>query len=153
RRAKTSGAGSDEDGNRRRIARGRRHRETELRAGGDGGGRTASDRPSSGDERMKMDFASLRAAYQSGEAKPADVIASIYDQIEKGPLNPVWISLVPRKKALAHAREADPQKPLYGIPFAIKDNIDLAGVPTTAGCPAYSYDPQRSATVVQRLVD
>jgi allophanate hydrolase len=43
--------------------------------------------------------------------------------------------------------------PLYGIPFVIKDNIDLAGVPTTAGCPAYSYTPQRSATVVQKLID
>ena len=43
--------------------------------------------------------------------------------------------------------------PLYGIPFAIKDNIDLAGVPTTAACPAFAYMPQRSATVVQRLID
>ena len=43
--------------------------------------------------------------------------------------------------------------PLYGVPFAIKDNIDLAGVPTTAACPAFAYMPQRSATVVQRLID
>ncbi len=45
------------------------------------------------------------------------------------------------------------QLPLYGIPFVIKDNIDLAGVPTTAGCPAYSYRPERSASVVQKLID
>jgi allophanate hydrolase len=43
--------------------------------------------------------------------------------------------------------------PLYGVPFAIKDNIDLAGVPTTAGCPEYAYVPERSAFVVQRLID
>ena len=43
--------------------------------------------------------------------------------------------------------------PLYGVPFAIKDNIDLAGVPTTVACPAFAYVPQRSATVVQRLID
>jgi allophanate hydrolase len=43
--------------------------------------------------------------------------------------------------------------PLYGIPFAIKDNIDLAGCATTAGCPDFAYLPQRSATVVQRLID
>ena len=43
--------------------------------------------------------------------------------------------------------------PLYGIPFAIKDNIDLAGVPTTAACPAYAYTPCKTAAVVQRLID
>ena len=64
---------------------------------------------------------------------------------------PVWISLVPREKALARARklERDPVasvRPLYGVPFAIKDNIDLAGLPTTAGCPGISpIQPARSA--------
>jgi allophanate hydrolase len=43
--------------------------------------------------------------------------------------------------------------PLYGIPFAIKDNIDLAGIPTTAGCPEYAYTPSESAFVVQKLID
>ena len=43
--------------------------------------------------------------------------------------------------------------PLYGIPFAIKDNIDLAGTPTTAGCPDFAFTPQKSATVVQKLID
>ena len=44
-------------------------------------------------------------------------------------------------------------RPLYGIPFVIKDNIDLAGIPTSAACPEYSYVPSRSAVVVQRLID
>jgi allophanate hydrolase len=90
--------------------------------------------------------------------KPSEVIADVYDRIERGPLRPVWISLVPREAALARAREleADPRaqaKPLYGWPLAIKDNIDLAGLPTTAGCPAYAYSPSGNATVVQRLLD
>jgi allophanate hydrolase len=90
--------------------------------------------------------------------KPSEIIAGIYDRIDSAPHAPVWISLVPREVALrrAHELEADPQaaaKPLYGLPFAIKDNIDLAGLPTTAGCPAYAYSPTANATVVQRLLD
>jgi allophanate hydrolase len=90
--------------------------------------------------------------------KPSEIIADIYDRIGSAPLAPVWISVVPRETALAraHELEADPQaaaKPLYGLPFAIKDNIDLAGLPTTAGCPAYAYSPSGNATVVQRLLD
>jgi allophanate hydrolase len=90
--------------------------------------------------------------------KPSEVISGIYDRIDAAPLAPVWISLVPRETALAraHALEADPQaaaKTLYGLPFAIKDNIDLAGLATTAGCPAYAYSPSGNATVVQRLLD
>jgi allophanate hydrolase len=107
---------------------------------------------------MRLDLGVLRALYESRGAKPSEVIAAIYDRIEAEPLAPVWISLVPRPVALAHARELenDPaslEKPLYGVPFAIKDNIDLAGLPTTAGCPAYAYVPEHSATVVQALLD
>lgn len=43
--------------------------------------------------------------------------------------------------------------PLYGIPFAVKDNMDVAGMPTTAACPAFAYTPERTATVVQRMLD
>jgi allophanate hydrolase len=43
--------------------------------------------------------------------------------------------------------------PLWGIPFAIKDNIDLAGLPTTAACPAYAYEPDEHAAVVARLIE
>ena len=49
-------------------------------------------------------------------------------------------------------RRQPAELPLYGVPFAIKDNIDLAGVPTTAACPAFAYRPERSATVVEQLV-
>jgi len=107
---------------------------------------------------MQLDLASLRELYKSGVATPSDVIATVYEKIAAGPTEPVWISVVPREKAIARARklERDPVaavRPLYGVPFAIKDNIDLAGLPTTAACPAYSYSPGRSATVVQALMD
>ena len=107
---------------------------------------------------MQLDLGSLRELYKSGDAKPSDVIATVYERITAGPLDPVWISVVPRDKAIARARklERDPLaavRPLYGVPFAIKDNIDLAGLPTTAACPAFSFTPGHSATVVQALID
>jgi allophanate hydrolase len=82
-------------------------------------------------------------------------VAAIYDSLEREPLNPIWISLVPRASALkqAHEIENSPPSALAGMTFAVKDNIDVAGIPTTAGCPAYAYTPASSATVVQRLVD
>lgn len=55
---------------------------------------------------------------------------------------------------LQRLESLDPSSlPLYGVPFAIKDNIDLSGAPTTAACPAYAYAPQESAPVVQRLIE
>lgn len=85
----------------------------------------------------------------------AETIAALYHKIESAPLGPVWISLVPREAALARARTMDDGTglPLAGAAFAVKDNIDVAGMPTTAGCPAYAYTPSASATVVQRLQD
>ncbi len=87
----------------------------------------------------------------------SEKVAAVYDRLEVAPLSPVWISLVPRKSALARARqrelEESPRGPLTGMTFAVKDNIDVAGMPTTAGCPAYAYTPASSAIVVQRLED
>ena len=74
--------------------------------------------------------------------------------------NPVWIHRVPESEALQRADELDrgggavaPGQELRGLPFAVKDNIDVAGMPTTAACPAFSYAPARSATAVQKLLD
>jgi allophanate hydrolase len=103
---------------------------------------------------MQLDLTSLRSAYASGQT-PAAVVEYVYQQIEASGIHPVWISLVPREQALARASallSADRDLlPLYGVPFAVKDNIDVAGMETTAGCPAYSYQPNISATVVQQL--
>ena len=87
--------------------------------------------------------------------KISEKVAAIYDRLDGEPLNPVWISLVPRANALARAHEIEnsPMSVLAGMTFAVKDNIDVAGMPTTAGCPAYAYTVASSATVVQRLVN
>ena len=70
----------------------------------------------------------------------------------------VWIALAPRDRllddarALAQRRAAGERLPLYGLPFAVKDNIDVAGLPTTAACPAFAYRPEAHAPVVARLI-
>jgi len=103
---------------------------------------------------LQLDLTSLQTAYASGE-KPSTILAQVYDNIEANGINPVWISLVPRETVLVRAREieaADPSSlPLYGVPFAVKDNIDVAGMTTTAGCPAFGYIAETTATVVQKL--
>ena len=79
------------------------------------------------------------------------MINELFDRIESEPLNPVWISLAPRDQALAHATEVAPNALLAGLTFAVKDNIDVAGIPTTAGCPAFAYTPSETAPVVDCL--
>jgi len=75
--------------------------------------------------------------------KISEKVKAVYDRLEAAPLSPVWISLVPRESALARARERELEdslrRPFTGMTFAVKDNIDVAGMPTTAGCPAYAY--------------
>lgn len=69
----------------------------------------------------------------------------------------VWISLVPAAALRARADELAARGPaglpLYAVPFAVKDNIDVAGLPTTAACPAFARSPAADATAVRRLLD
>ncbi|MEQ1716164.1 MAG: amidase family protein, partial [Hyphomicrobium sp.] len=97
-----------------------------------------------------FDFSALRALYESGRATPQDVVREVYRRIAAKGVKPDWISLVPEDEALARAARL-PQGPLFGLPFAVKDNIDVLGLPTTCACPAFAYNPARSATVVERL--
>jgi allophanate hydrolase len=105
-------------------------------------------------ERMSFDIAALHAAYAAG-LSPAAVIAEAYRRIAAA-LDPA-IFITQRAEAEAQADAArlppfDPKAyPLWGVPFAVKDNIDVAGLPTTAACPAYAYVPERDAFVVARL--
>src|SRR3954451_8232225 len=116
---------------------------------------TAADSFASGDS---LDIASLLARYEVG-LDPADVIAAVLERIEEYPDRAVWIERfspceirTQLAAAIERKRSGIPQ-PLLGIPFAVKDNIDVAGLPTTAGCPAYTRMPAKSATVVQKLTD
>jgi allophanate hydrolase len=89
-------------------------------------------------------------------ASVAGRLAPVLDALDAD--DPVWLALAPREQVLARARaldalppEARAALPLFGVPFAVKDNIDVAGLPTTAACPAFAYEPARSATAVERL--
>ena len=94
----------------------------------------------------------LRAALADGSLTPSGAVAGAYDRIAALGDPAAVISIVPREVAVARAESlVDPALPLFGLPFAVKDNIDVAGVATTAGCPAYRYVPQQSAEVVRRL--
>ncbi len=104
--------------------------------------------------RRSLDLRSLSAAYTEGSVTPEAVMVEVLARIAAAGSDAVWISRVPDADLLAQARAlTEPSLPLYGVPFAVKDNIDVAGLPTMAGCPAYAYTPPRHAAVVQRLVD
>jgi amidase/allophanate hydrolase len=87
--------------------------------------------------------------------QPRDLVASLYERIGAG--RPDWIFVRPREDALAAGAEVEARRktgetlPLYGVPFGVKDNIDVAAMPTTAACPAFSRMPARSARCVELL--
>jgi allophanate hydrolase len=96
--------------------------------------------------------------YRNGHRTPADVVGDVLASIAAYADKAVWISLFSPDQLLSRAAalQADPaalQLPLYGIPFAVKDNIDVLGLPTTAACPDFAYDPPANAAVVQKLLD
>ncbi len=99
----------------------------------------------------------LRAAYASGRERPSRVLERALAARDAAAADDpaLFLHRVPAEHVLARAAELegrDPASlPLYGLPFAIKDNIDAAGTPTTAGCPSFAYRPERSAPVVERL--
>ncbi|MBN9658018.1 MAG: allophanate hydrolase [Acidobacteria bacterium] len=82
---------------------------------------------------------------------PVERIRQAYERIRQRGAAPVWISLLPEEEVIRRAEAVDPFLPLAGLTFAVKDNIDLAGLPTTAACAAFAYTPHRSATVVRLL--
>ena len=106
---------------------------------------------------QNLTIAVLRDGYRSGRFSLRAVLDEVIASIDAAPARNVWISRLTRDQIMGYAaaieHRAPSELPLYGIPFAIKDNIDLASIPTTAGCEAFASTPQRSATVVQRLID
>ncbi|HLJ93770.1 MAG TPA: allophanate hydrolase [Gemmataceae bacterium] len=106
-----------------------------------------------------LDLATLAHHYQGGAITPRQVISTIVRRIAAHPDPAVWIHLVPQEELLSQAETVEKRRargealPLFGIPFAIKDMIDVAGMPTTAGCPAFSTLAKRTAPVVTRLCE
>src|SRR6478736_4903722 len=85
-----------------------------------------------------------------------DAIEEVYRRIEANASNPVFLHVVPKAKALERAAAVEKMpkvSPLWGKPFVVKDNMDVEGLPTTAGCPAFAYTPKKTATAVQKLLD
>ena len=117
------------------------------------------DRTASAEDVLRLDIVSLARGYDEGTTTPEAVISELLRRIEARGADGVWITVAPRATlvAAAHAverrRAAGEHLPLYGIPFAVKDNIDVAGLPTTAACPAFAYTPSVHARVVARLID
>lgn len=107
------------------------------------------------DSSQSLDFGRLRALYRSGQATPEEVVGEVLARADCEADGAIWITRVPAESVLAAARALagkDPASlPLYGLPFAVKDNIDAAGYPTTAGCPEYAYMPDANAPVVEAL--
>ncbi len=107
-------------------------------------------------------IADVLTAYRHGSLKPSKLIHDLLLQIEQSERSEVWISRVAAKTLKQQAAALDlmlqikgeavfDSLPLFGIPFAVKDNIDAAELPTTAACPAFTHTPSSSATVVARL--
>jgi allophanate hydrolase len=99
-------------------------------------------------------IAAIVAAHRAGTASPADTMAQTYARIRAHNDPAVFISLRNEADAAAEAQALSSgarHQPLYGVPVAIKDNIDVAGLSTTAACPAFAYRPDKDATVVARL--
>jgi allophanate hydrolase len=109
---------------------------------------------------MGETVAAMVEAHRSGAASPEATVARTYARIRAHDDPAIFIALraeadaLAEAKALAAERSADrarADRPLFGVPVAVKDNIDVAGLPTTAACPAFAYTPKADATCVARL--
>ncbi|HPH06156.1 MAG TPA: allophanate hydrolase [Methylotenera sp.] len=106
---------------------------------------------------MNLQISHLRHLYLSGALTPADLVKQLDAEIGNEDSRNIWIRRLTLDEMMVYAKDLAGKSitdlPLYGVPFAIKDNIDLAGIPTTAACPEYAYTPTTNATVVQKLID
>lgn len=97
-------------------------------------------------------------AYRRGEVTLVDVVDEFSEAVATRGDDGTWITVVSRTDLLAAAAAIDARPdarslPLYGIPFGVKDSIDVAGYPTTLACPDYAYTPDSTAPAVQALLD
>ena len=103
-----------------------------------------------------LSIPTLLKAYREGTCSPEEVILEAWQRAASDD-SAIWISRPTEAQLRESLRwiegESPETKPLYGIPFAMKDNIDCVGYPTTAACPASSYEPEQHAFVVKLLID
>jgi allophanate hydrolase len=105
-----------------------------------------------------FDFQTLASHYKTGLLKPTAVVAEVFSRIHASGDDHVWTHVLPQADVMQAAQALEQRRnqrgdalPLYGLPFAIKDNIDVAGLPTTAACPAFAYIADKTATIVDAL--
>jgi allophanate hydrolase len=106
--------------------------------------------------KLNMDIASLRGMLVANELSLTELVHIIYAQAEAYLDYNIWIYLLPKEQVLKKAAELEQVKdksalPLYGIPYGVKDNIDVAGIPTTAACKEFTYIPSESAEAVEKI--
>ena len=105
---------------------------------------------------MNLTIEHLLRCYKDRTLTPENLIHSLIQICREDPKN-VWIHLLTEEEIAPFLKRLEGKTPgtlpLFGIPFAIKDNIDLAGIPTTAGCPEYTYTPEKSSFVVEQLIN
>jgi allophanate hydrolase len=106
-----------------------------------------------------FDIRTVEHGYRTGRFRPSDLIMDMVERSAGDEAAGIWIHRA-SKDEIAKAIDLVEERqrngaalPLFGIAFAVKDNIDVAGMPTTAACPAFAYVPKRSAAVVERLTD
>ena len=104
---------------------------------------------------MTETVAAIVAAHRAGNTSPAETVARSFSRIRSHNDPAIFISLRDEKDAIAEAERLAAKDanalPLFGVPVAVKDNIDVKELPTTAACPAFSYQPAHDATAVARL--
>jgi allophanate hydrolase len=106
---------------------------------------------------MNLSISHLQNEYLTGRLTPTALVQKVDELTHQDDDHCIWIRRLSLNEMMIYAQKLETLNPaslpLYGIPFAIKDNIDLAGIPTTAACPKFSFTPSESATVVQKLID
>jgi allophanate hydrolase len=107
---------------------------------------------------IPLDIVQLSAMYRSGAVTPGAVAAEVVRRLEMSTHPHVWITVATADQIRKRGQELErlgpsAARPLFGIPFAVKDNIDVAGVPTTCACPEFAYTPTNDATVVKKLLE
>ncbi len=106
---------------------------------------------------LDMTIPAIHQAYRQGSLTPDQLVDHILSRCDEYSDHAIWIRQLSKQEIQPYldrlSTSSVSELPLYGIPFAIKDNIDLAGIPTTAACVEFSYKPTEHAHVVDKLIN